>query len=148
MTPKEKPIQLADILIDRWEQAGTKMAALAEAIPEEEYETRPIDGVRTVGEVVRHVAFWNLYVADSARGKNADGSANELPKAEYPTKAQALTALGHSVAEVARALREAPAAIRPQIAEMIVAFLEHGGEHYGQLVVYARLKGIVPPTSR
>jgi len=29
-----------------------------------------------------------------------------------------------------------------------IGFLEHAGEHYGQLVVYYRLNGIVPPESR
>jgi hypothetical protein len=31
---------------------------------------------------------------------------------------------------------------------MLAAFLEHCGEHYGQLVVYSRLNGIVPPATR
>jgi len=33
-------------------------------------------------------------------------------------------------------------------ADTLVSFIEHSGEHYGQLVVYARLNGIVPPASR
>jgi hypothetical protein len=33
-------------------------------------------------------------------------------------------------------------------ADTLVTFIEHAGEHYGQLVVYARLLGIVPPASR
>jgi hypothetical protein len=33
-------------------------------------------------------------------------------------------------------------------ADTIVSFIEHSGEHYGQLVMYARLNGIVPPASR
>ena len=32
--------------------------------------------------------------------------------------------------------------------DTLVAFIEHNGEHYGQLVLYSRLKGIVPPASR
>jgi uncharacterized damage-inducible protein DinB len=32
--------------------------------------------------------------------------------------------------------------------EMLATFIEHTTEHYGQLVVYARLNGIVPPASR
>ncbi len=148
MTPKQTPNQLATMLIGRWEQAGAKLAALAEAIPEDKYETAPVDSVRSVGDVLRHVAFWNGYVADSARGKKADDSANELAKAEYSTKPQVLTALRRSTADAAAALREASAGFSPQTAEMIVTFLEHGSEHYGQLVVYARWNGIVPPVSR
>jgi uncharacterized damage-inducible protein DinB len=32
--------------------------------------------------------------------------------------------------------------------ELMISFIEHNCEHYGQLVVYARLQGIVPPASR
>ena len=148
MTPQQTPLELATMLIGRWEQAGAKMAALAEAIPDERYETAPVDGVRSVGDVLRHVAFWNRYVADCARGNKADDSANELPKAEYSTKPRLLTALRRSSADAAAALRDVPGQLPPQTAEMIVTFLEHTSEHYGQLVVYARLSGIVPPVSR
>jgi hypothetical protein len=33
-------------------------------------------------------------------------------------------------------------------ADTMVSFIEHSGEHYGQLVMYARLAGVVPPASR
>jgi len=32
--------------------------------------------------------------------------------------------------------------------DTLVSFIEHGGEHYGQLVMYYRLNGLVPPASR
>ena len=38
--------------------------------------------------------------------------------------------------------------LSPEAAELLVSFIEHNCEHYGQLVVYARLSGIVPPASR
>jgi uncharacterized damage-inducible protein DinB len=146
MTPKQKSTTITDILIERWQNAGAKLAELAEDIPETHYEVPPVGGVRTVGDILRHVAFWNLYVADVARGNGADGSPNELPKAGYDTKAKVIAAVRRSVAEAAAALRESSMA--PDTVELIVTFLEHGSEHYGQLVVYARLNGIVPPASR
>jgi len=107
-----------------------------------------VDGVRTFGDVLRHVAFWNRYVADSVRGKKADDAANELPKTEYSTKARIVDALKSSAPEAAAALREHPVELDWNNAAMIVTFLEHTSEHYGQLVVYTRLNGIVPPASR
>lgn len=135
-------------LIGRWEQAGAKLASLAEAIPEGQYEASPAEGVRTAGEVLRHVAFWNQYVTDIARGKKADDSSNELPKAKFATKAKTVDALKRSTAEAAAALREHRNGLDAETAEMVVTFLEHTSEHYGQLAVYARLHGIVPPASR
>ena len=145
MTPeKARKDTVSTMLIGRWEQACAKLAALAEAFPEDRFESRPANGVRTGGDVLRHLAFWNRYVADTARGKKADDSANELPKEDYPTKARVLAALEQSAADATAALRETDA----RNTELLVSFLEHTSEHYGQLVIYARLNGIVPPASR
>jgi uncharacterized damage-inducible protein DinB len=136
------------MLIDQWEQAGCKIAALAEAVPEEQYESRAAGGVRTFGETLRHLAFWNQYAAASARGEQPDGSANELPAEQYRTKAQILEAFSASVAETTAALRASHGGLDAKTAEVAVAFLVHSAEHYGQLAVYSRLAGIVPPASR
>jgi DinB superfamily len=54
-------------LIGRWEQVCPKLAALAQEIPANKFDYKPVDGVRTVAEILRHAAFWNLYVADAVR---------------------------------------------------------------------------------
>lgn len=136
------------LLTQKWEASCRKLAGLADALPAEKFETRTVAGARTPGEVLRHVAFWNQYVADSLRGKPADDTANELPAAEYRTKAKILEALNRTAADAAAALREAPEPLPLKSAELVVSFLEHTAEHYGQLVAYARLSGIVPPASR
>src|SRR5207244_13355035 len=69
MTAKTTEKQAVSImLIGRWEQTGAKLASLAQAFPEEKYETAPVAGVRTFGDVLRHVAIWNQSVADAAGG--------------------------------------------------------------------------------
>ncbi len=107
-----------------------------------------MSGVRPYGAVLRHVAFWNRYVADSLRGKKVDDTSNELPLAEYSTKASALEALKQSSEAVGSALRDQKTPLDPKAVELIVTFIEHTSEHYGQLVVYSRLMGIVPVASR
>jgi uncharacterized damage-inducible protein DinB len=149
VTPKrETKKTLSTILIGRWEQAWSKLIALAEEFPAGKYEARPVDGVRTVGDVLRHVAFWNRFVADTVRGKKADGTSDELPKAEFSTKARIVDALKGSAGDVASALREQGSELDLKMVELIMSFIEHTCEHYGQLVVYSRLMGIIPPTSR
>jgi len=44
-------------------------------------------------------------------------------------------------------LKQIPSGLSSEQSEMLVSFIEHNSEHYGQLVVYARLNGIVPPAS-
>ena len=87
-------------------------------------------------------------MAKSARGEKADGKLNELPKAEYPTKAAVVKALKSSLAEATALLKQGPATPSVKLTNLWVSFTEHSGEHYGQLVVYYRLNGIVPPASR
>lgn len=135
-------------LIERWEQVCQKLTVLAEAVPEDRFDYRPLDGVRTFADVLRHVAFWNRYVTDSAHGRKGDDTTNELPRGEFSTKTQIVGALERSAASAADALKENPSGLSPEMAEMVVTFIEHTCEHYGQLVVYARLNGIIPPASR
>jgi uncharacterized damage-inducible protein DinB len=139
---------IATKLLARWDQVAKKLVALAREIPEGKFDSRPAQGMRTADEVLRHIAFWNQYVADSARGNKANDTANELPKDKFSTKAQIIEAVRKSAAEVSEAFKKLDSDLSPDSAEMLVTFLEHNCEHYGQLVVYARLNGIVPPASR
>jgi len=139
---------VSDMLIARWEQVCRKLTTLAEEVPASRFEYRPAEGVRTLDEVLRHVAFWNGYVADVVLGKNGDDKANELSKDRFSTKAQVVDALKKSAARALEALKEHESGLSTQTTETVITFIEHNSEHYGQLVIYARLNGIVPPVSR
>jgi uncharacterized damage-inducible protein DinB len=139
---------LATLLSVRWEQAPQKIADLEEAIADEDFEKTLVAGLRTCGAVLRHVAFWNHYVAHSLAGRALNDTGNELPVSEYPHKQSILDELTRTSREVASALRNCGSALSRETAELIMTFIEHTSEHYGQLAVYGRLMGIVPPASR
>lgn len=139
---------VSSILIGQWQQVCRKLTVLAEEIPAGNFDYRPAEHVRSVAEVLRHVAFWNTYVADTARGKKADDVANELPKDQYSTKPTIIAVLKRSAEDAARGLQEQGSGLTTEVAEMLITFIEHNCEHYGQLAVYARMNGIVPPASR
>ncbi|MBS1823804.1 MAG: DinB family protein [Acidobacteria bacterium] len=139
--------KLEETLAARWEQAGGKLTQLAAELPAAKWNSAAVKGARTWAEVLRHVAYWNLYLAATLRGEKGDDSANEIPAAEYATKETILAALSQSFDSVSKAWRQRDAQ-DAQATESMLAFLEHNAEHYGQLVVYARLAGIVPPASR
>jgi hypothetical protein len=142
------PANIRDVLLGGWTDVGEKFVALAEQFPEDKYDFKPSGDVRTFADVVRHVAFWNGWVATTARGEKADGRQNELPKADYATKAAMLAALKSSLAEATAELKKHPETPAPRQAGLWGSFISHTSEHYGQLVVYYRLNGLVPPASR
>lgn len=136
---------LTAILAKRWQSASTKFIDLAAALPDDKFETELVNGARSYGSVLRHVAYWNRYVADGVHGRQVDDTGNELSADGFPDKAALLHELKKSNEEVAEGFT------RPLDAEalpFIAMGLEHICEHYGQLAVYARLLNIVPPASR
>lgn len=140
---------MRETLVARWDEVGDKVVRLAEAVPEAAYDARPAPAVRSFAEQLRHVAFWNAYARDVLRGGAPDGAADELPAAAYPDKAAVVAVVRESFADVrAEAARRGRATLDATEGDTLVGFLEHAGEHYGQLAVYARLAGVVPPASR
>lgn len=145
--PRPEP-SLRDAMVEDWVQTTDKLITMAEDFPESKYDFRPVEGVRTFAEQLRHVAFWNMYVAKTMKGEKIDPATNELSKAEYPTKASIVAVLESTAADATAQMKQQDAAPSKKAARLFNTFTEHAGEHYGQLVVYYRLNGIVPPESR
>ncbi|KAA6460312.1 DinB family protein [Acidobacteria bacterium AB60] len=131
-------------LLTRWQNAAGKFIDLAAALPAEKFDAEIVPGARSYGEVLRHVAYWNRYVADKLHGKDADDSGNELARLECPDKAAALAELTRNRADIASGIERA---LDAAALESYCMGLEHVCEHYGQLAVYARALGITPPAS-
>jgi uncharacterized damage-inducible protein DinB len=142
---------MSNVLEARWTDIGDKIVALAESVPEESYDYRPVPEVRTFAEQLRHVAFWNDYLRDTLRGDSPNGEANELSPAEYPGRTEILRAMRESLegvrAELVRAKGKRIADTDEKRLDLVVGYIDHVSEHYGQLVVYARLCGVIPPAS-
>lgn len=133
-----------DILLARWTDISDRLHAVAREFPAEKYDYQPTPDVRSFADQLRHVAFWSDYLAATVRGDTPDGSANTLAADKYPSKDG-----------IVRALKASDEQVRTQIAkdgkssaDTVVSMIEHHGEHYGQLVMYYRLNGLVPPASR
>jgi len=139
---------MRDVLVTRWSEIGDKIVKLAEEFPEDSYDARPVPEIRSFADQLRHVAFWNRYVQKTLRREEADGQANELPRASYATKAKIVKVLRSTFDDVTKEFSGMNGSASKADADTMVSFIEHGGEHYGQLVLYARLAGIVPPASR
>jgi len=136
---------LTAVLAARWKATSGKFVDLARAIPDDRFESELVSGTRSCGDVLRHVAYWNRYIADSLNGRKADDSANELLRDDYPDKARILKELENTNNEIANGMHRN---LDAKALELISMAFEHLSEHYGQMVVYARLSGIIPPVSR
>ena len=139
----------------------SKIMALARAIPADKYSWRPAAGVRSVSEVLMHVAGeYYFFMPMSLAGKApADFGAprEKLPELEkIADKAQVIAELekswAHGRAQVAGAdPAQLTGRYRPWNATIgQAAFVMSGDlhEHLGQLIAYARAVGVKPPWSK
>ena len=136
-----------------WTGAAKILARAAETMPEEHYDFRPVDSVRTFGQIVGHIADSQYLFCSAARGEK-----NPAPKSEVQkrSKAELLKALEDSTAycrSVYAALTDASSVEtiafmggKPRLGVLNVNSI-HAIEHYGNLVTYLRMKNLVPPTS-
>jgi uncharacterized damage-inducible protein DinB len=143
-----------------------KLISLAEAIPEAQYDWRPGVGVRSVGEVVMHVAADNWFLttpvgvaAPAATGiKAGDYPSVQAYERRSANKQQAITELRNSFAHLRKAMADTPDARLDQKIDLFgtsttvrglwILTTTHMHEHLGQLIAYARSNGVVPPWSR
>jgi uncharacterized damage-inducible protein DinB len=146
-------------LVEAWNYVGGKLTDMAEDFPEDKYDYRPTPEVRSFGEHLLHVAGVSYFFIRAARGE--EPGSEHLPEEEkYKTKADIAAELKQSFAEVAAAIEQAGDAgmgksLKHPFAEGTISqhglwlmAVENAGEHYGSLVVYYRLNGLVPPVSR
>lgn len=126
----------------------------AEAMPEEAYGFRPVDTVRTFGQIIGHLADGQTLFCSRVLGVEDDS-----PDVEETTsgKAELLAALDAAFAVCDRAYAAMDDAVAvetirimgsdtPKLGVLNVNNL-HVIAHYGNLVTYLRMNGIVPPTS-
>jgi uncharacterized damage-inducible protein DinB len=138
-----------------------KVMALANAIPEDKYSWRPAPGVRSISEVLMHIASeWYFYTPQSVAMKApADfGPPREsLPKLEKITKkseviAQLTKSWEHCMAQVSAAdPAQLTGKYKPWDATLPEAAFGMAGdlhEHLGQMIAYARSVGVKPPWSK
>jgi len=126
----------------------------AEKVPEENYNFKPTEAVRSFGQIVGHVADAQYLFCSIALGEK-----NPAPKIEQSktSKADLIAALKDAFAYCDKAydgMTDASATEMvklfggdtPKLGVLTVNNM-HNMEHYGNLVTYMRLKNIVPPTS-
>jgi uncharacterized damage-inducible protein DinB len=130
----------------QFEDTNRRLLAMAKDFPEAKYGYRATKDVRSFGEIIVHVSSGNAYAAKAGRGEKANW--DEIDPKGYTTKAAMVALLEKSIADATATLKATPEDRWAKTVQPWLSVIEHAGEHYGQLVVYYRNNGMVPPESR
>ena len=159
---KDAAVKPADpelkVVLDSWNEIGRKLTELAEDFPEDKYDFKPTPAQRSFAEQLLHAAGSCYYFTNPAMGQKPPAA--EDPKREqYKSKADIVAFVKKSFADGAAAIQSKDEKgmmtefvyfphQKARVVDIAYGIIEHSGEHYGQLVVYYRLAGLVPPESR
>jgi uncharacterized damage-inducible protein DinB len=134
------------------------LAEAAAAMPAEEYSFKPTPQVRSFAELVGHVINGNFYFCSQARGEKPTFGGDYSKTTDKAALVKALTAAladcdatynGTTDANVNQAVGvQGRGSSKPTTRGLVLMFnTTHNNEHYGNLVVYMRLKNHVPPST-
>ena len=155
--PKPAPSP-SQAVLESWNDVGRKLIAIAEDLPEDKYDYKPNpDFADVCGAAAPRVRF-HVLLHRCSRRERSRGLRDDPKRDELKTKEQVVAFVKKCVEDGAdvikakgdkgmteRVLQES----RPdRLSDLAYGLIEHSGEHYGQLVVYYRINGMVPPESR
>jgi uncharacterized damage-inducible protein DinB len=139
-----------------WTRVSRLVAASAEAMPEAGYAFKPTPDVRTFGELIGHLAEEHYMICAGARGEKNPKEGASFEK--IADRAGLVKAFNESVAycnAVYAAAKDDAKTTQPATADRsdtpfsaMLMNVTHDSEHYGNIVTYLRMKGIVPPSSQ
>ncbi|MEP6992005.1 MAG: DinB family protein [bacterium] len=151
-TTSVSPSAVADIRAHWRIQSGYVLQSAMD-VPEDKYGYKPTSAVRSFGELFAHVAGSQAMFCAIALGEPAP--AEDAVKAT--SKAALIEALKQSNAYCDRAYAQTDAAAMAMVDVFgeqhtrlyaLMMNATHDGEHYGNLITYLRMNGMVPPSSR
>jgi uncharacterized damage-inducible protein DinB len=148
----------SQVLLDSWNDVGRKLIAMAEDFPADKYDFKPKPEQRSFAEQLLHAAGANYFFINPVQGLKPP--TDDPKRADYATKAAVVAYVKKSFADGAALIKSkgdggmGDQFVNPfgnqltRFSDGAWGIVEHSGEHYGQLVVYYRVAGLVPPESR
>lgn len=150
---------VSQAVLQNWNEIGRKLIAMAEDFPANKYDYKPTPSVGSFAQRMIHAAAANYFFTNLALGKKAP--AEEDPKRDqFKSKAEIVAYVKKSFADGAAAIKSkgdrgmSALIVDPfsnqqtRVSDFAYGLIEHSGEIYGQLTVYYRVAGMVPPESR
>jgi uncharacterized damage-inducible protein DinB len=152
------PVSASQALLEAWNDVGRKLTAMAEDFPEDKYDFKPTPAQRSFAEQLLHAAGANYFFINPVKG--VAPPAGDPKRSDFKSKAAIVEYVKTSFADGAALIKSKGdsglsdlfvdpfANQQARLSDGAWGLLEHSGEHYGQLVVYYRVAGLVPPESR
>jgi uncharacterized damage-inducible protein DinB len=152
----------SDEMLDRWNDIGNKLVAMAKDFPEDKYDFKLQKDQRTFAQNLLHAAALDFVLIRRISRSNVGpefGEGDNPSRDAFKTKADVVKFVQEAVADGAQVIQQQGDAGLDNATRFfgnrlahnssIWTFaIEHSGEHYGQLVVYYRANNLVPPDSR
>jgi len=152
----------SDEMLDRWNDIGNKLLAMAQDFPEDKYDFKVQKDERTFALNLLHAAALDFVLIRRISGTKLGpdfGEGDNPSRDLFKTKADIVQFVQEAVADGAKVIQQQGDAGLDNTTKFfgnrlahnstIWTFaIEHSGEHYGQLVVYYRANNLVPPASR
>ena len=136
-----------------WDSTRTLVVGLVEAMPEDKWDFKPTPAVRSFREVVVHLVGENYFFFGRISGENIGNPAqnlktrDELLKALQESYAYGAKVWGDLTEAKALEMVEGRGGQKVQRWSAVLLAIQDNMNHYGNLVVYLRLNGVVPPRS-
>jgi len=148
--------------LERWNDIGNKLIAMAQDFPEDKYDYKLQKDQRTFALNLLHAAALDFVLIRRVSGSNLGpdfGEGDNPSRDAFKTKADVVKFAQEAVADGAQVIQQQGDAGLDKTSKFFgnrlahnsaiwMFAIEHSGEHYGQLVVYYRANNMVPPDSR
>jgi uncharacterized damage-inducible protein DinB len=150
--PPSNPLSQA--IRNAWDGAKHNVTASADLMPEAGYAFKPVETVRSFGQILAHIAGANYEFCAPAKGEKPPHAEDEFEK-NATTKADIVKALNESLAYCDAAYTALDDKTAGEMIDKgpdarvapLLGNIGHLNQHYGNLVTYFRIKGMVPPSS-
>ena len=149
------PARSADSeVMGQWKSVSNYLARSAAMVPESSYSYKPVATVRSFGQLVAHVAGSQMMFCAAALGEKVPAE-DDFEKRTM-SKAELVAALDESNTYCARAYAVPGAQLMGPVdmfgqhwtkGGLLIMNATHDNEHYGNVVTYMRMLGMVPPSS-
>lgn len=138
--PPAQPPDAATVLRDNFTEVSGWVSKAAEMVPDDKYNYRPVDSVRTFGQLVAHIADSYNYFCAQGAGNNVEWS-DPIEKGTTD-KATVVPKLKQALDRCTEAYKGSNGRVGP-----LLGNVGHTNLHYGNIITYMRMLGMKPPSS-